>query len=67
MQKFNATYRKKVGSKKTEDEKHLNIQIGIGYMTESGPIDVVINAIPINWDGKLRLWPHTPKVDEDDG
>jgi len=54
LRRYNVTFRKKLSD--TGDKKYLNIQIGKGYETEKGHIDVIINSVPLNWDGNMRLW-----------
>lgn len=59
MRTFNVTFKKKVA------DSYINPQIGKGYETDAGHIDVIINAVPINWDGKMRLWLNEEKAEEE--
>lgn len=52
--KFNITFRKRIAE--TGDRQFIHLQIGRAYENEDGNIDVIINSIPLNWDGKIRLW-----------
>ncbi|HEY4698901.1 MAG TPA: hypothetical protein VIH27_00810 [Nitrososphaerales archaeon] len=63
LKRFNVTFRKKLSD--TGDKKYLNIQIGKGYETEKGHIDVIINSVPLNWDGNMRLWLNVQADDDE--
>lgn len=56
--KFNATFRKRIAD--SGDKQFIHIQIGRAYENEDGHIDLIINSIPINWDGKVKLWKADP-------
>lgn len=63
--RFNATFRKRIAT--SGDKQHINIQVGKAYESEDGNyIDLIVNAIPIGWDGKLRLWVNKEEIVEDD-
>lgn len=62
--KFNVSFRKRISD--TGDKPFINLQIGRGYETDEGHIDVIINSIPINWDGKVRLWLNRDDNSNDD-
>ena len=68
LKRFNVTFRKKLSD--SGEKKYLNIQIGKAYETEKGHIDVIINSVPLNWDGNMRLWVNIQadddEIDEDD-
>lgn len=61
LRTFNVTFRKILA-----DGKSMNPIIGKGYETEKGHIDVIINATPLNWDGKLRLWVNVDSTNNDE-
>lgn len=62
--KYTVTYRKKI--RETGDKKYIFPQIGMAYEKDDGYIDVIINAIPLNWDGKIRLWLREDSVVDND-
>jgi len=60
MKKFNVTFKKVLA-----DKKSINIQVGRAYENENGNIDLILNAIPLNWEGKLRLWLNSTDDNDD--
>lgn len=51
---YNVCFRKVTEKKET----HF-VEIGAGFMSTDGKgrIDVVLDSVPINWDGRITLFP----------
>lgn len=45
---------------KGADKKHW-VKIGIAFAGENGRISVTVDSIPLNWNGRLTLFPRTEK------
>lgn len=58
LQRFKVVYPKRLRDWNSGDESIRWQRIGNARMTESGIINVMINAVPLEpWDGTLRLDP----------
>lgn len=63
--RFNITFRKRIAD--TGEKQFIHLPIGRAFENEDGHIDVLINSIPINWDGKMRLWVNRDNEINDEG
>lgn len=36
--------------------KRFFVQLGVAFLNENGSINLALDAIPLNWDGKLVLF-----------
>lgn len=54
MKKYTATFKKRVAD--SGEKQFIYPTIGKAYENVNGHIDVILNAIPIDFDGKIRLW-----------
>jgi hypothetical protein len=64
QRKYSVTYKKKVAE--AGDKKYVYPKIGIAFETPSGNIDVIISALPLNWDGKVKLLLNREEVQPDE-
>jgi hypothetical protein len=63
VRRFNVTFRKRIAD--TGDKQFIHLQVGKAYENEEGHIDLIVNSVPLNWDGKLRLWHDKNNLDDD--
>lgn len=50
MKRYDASFRKEV-----KGSTHF-VKVGVAFEERDGQINIILDSIPINWDGRLRLF-----------
>lgn len=57
MKRYDASFRKE-----HKGSAHF-VKVGVAFEEEKGRISVVLDALPIGWDGRLTLFPRESPAD----
>jgi hypothetical protein len=63
--RWDVTYYKRFDTETKAGKKGMSVKIGMGITDEEhGSIDLYLHSTPIDFNGKLRLYPQKPRDNE---